>query len=436
MQLGSGAWGQRADSERGNTIATAQVLAVLQRTGFAHWHPAVQRATEYLATETLEHARQVELGGRGSYARYVAYALRGMGEFPEVRRSARVRKALEEQVDWLLDRQVSGGWAEAPGETISALATAQVVSALRLLGAPFGSVDAGAGVLMELRHPGGYWQLHEEGGPPSPAVTAECILALRGLSAEVDADLDVAAEWLASNRRLWLRQVERQQIPGATWDHPSYVLPAKALAACGGDREAVAVAQEIVAELWDPGQAGWLFPGEDTVSAKGAAAAVICLDAVRASVRLGRAGRPAPGAEGDSGPGYGRQCEWEIELRPKPDVLVRAGDFRDLIALRTRHWELLEALLEEAERVGGGEFLVRDRVVAAMAIGSSSLTKEMSRLAEALARETGGRLSRVAVGAGRGRWRLAGRISRPAAPPLVGSAREDRDELDAVGERG
>lgn len=409
MQLGSGAWGQRPDSERGNTIATAQVLAVLARAGVPARCEAIGSAHAYLARSALEHARPVEEGGRGPYIRYVIHSLDGLHEYAATA-AADVRTGRDAQLAWLLERQDQGGWADSPGHPISTHATAQALQVLRRAGAPSAAIGGAAQYLMDVRSPGGYWQL-EELAPPSAAATGEAVLALHGLDAAVDRELVAALEWLDTNRRLWLRRVERQPIAGETWEHASFALAERALALHDAVSEPVGGSLGYLEELWDPAGKGWRFPGEVQVSVKGASVALLCFEAVLEATPLDLAaaalfaGAPSSLAGSPDGP-------WQIELRERQDLVIEIEGRSELVTLRPRLWDLLEAMAAESERVEGG-FLRRERVAEAMGIGSrGTLSKEVTRLHERLALLTEGRLSEVVTFAGNGRWRLQGEISR------------------------
>lgn len=431
MQHESGAWGQRAGSERGNTIATAETLALLARVGTAAGHGAVTRGQEYLARSAIDHARDVGEGGRGPYLRYVVHALSGLYEFGPPT-SKEMRRASEDQLAWLLERQVMGGWPEVPGDAISMLSTTQALRALRRVGAPQEAIEAAAGYLLQVRAPGGYWQL-EEFGPASSALTAEAVLALHGLDPAIEDEIAVAREWLDLNRRLWLRQVERQPIPGTIWEHPSFALAERALADGGHASFRVGASLDYVEELWDPDEKGWRFPGEIVASIKGASAALLCFDAVLratppdlAAATLVSGGRSALSAAVEDG--------WRITLRERPDVVVDVVGSSDLVSLRPRLWDLLDALALESERAEGG-FLYRERVGAAVGMGvRGTLSKEVTRLQERLAAATGGLLNEVVSPAGRGRWRLRGVIIREAAEEPAGSVSPSHAARNAEGD--
>lgn len=419
LQMPSGAWGQRPDSERGNTIATAQALTVLQRAGIPGWHEAVGRAGRYLAEGALVHAKEVEEGGRGPYVRYVIHSLAGLWEFADGLADEQLAAAREAQLEWLLERQTYGGWADSPPDPISTLATAQALQVLRRAGAPAPALAEAARYLMDVRSPRGYWQVNEL-GPQSPGVTAQCMLALRGLSAEIDAQLALSARWLEANRRLWLRRVERLPISGETWQLASFALAEQALAPYGAAAAGDSGSLEYVEELWDPEGIGWRFPGELRASPKGAATAVRCFEAVLGAAPLDAAAAALTPAGRGASPQAGET--WEVELLARPDAQVRVADFEHLLAFRPRLWDLLDALERESRREDGG-FLPRGQIAATVGLNpGGSLSKEMTRLNEFLAKQTRGRLNRVVAVAGPGRWRLTGRISRRDAAGLLGSA--------------
>ena len=106
--------GQRGDSERGNVIAAAQALYVMRRALVPLADVRVAGTLRYLAHEGLRHAAPVEAGGRGEFTRYVTFALEGLVEFPEARGSRDIRAAIDAHAAWLLERQIAGGWGEAP----------------------------------------------------------------------------------------------------------------------------------------------------------------------------------------------------------------------------------------------------------------------------------------------------------------------------------
>ena len=377
------------------------------------------RAQEYLARSALDHAREVAEGGRGPYVRYVVYSLAGLYEFG-LPTSDATRQASEDQLAWLLERQVMGGWPEVSGHPISIHTTAQALRALRRAGAPQEAIEAAAAYLLQVRAPRGYWQL-EEFGPASPALTAEAVLALYGLDPAIEDEIAVALTWLDSNRRLWLRQVEQQPIPGAIWEHPSFALAERALAHHPRASFPIGASLEYLDELWDAEERGWRFPGEVLTSIKGASAALLCFDAVLratpvdlAAATLFSGGRSSLSMSVESG--------WRITLRQRPDVVIEIANGSELVPLRPRLWDLLDALAAESEQAEG-EFLCRERVGAAVGMGlRGTLSKEVTRLQESLAAATGGLLSEVVAPAGSGRWRLRGVISREAAGAPGGSA--------------
>ncbi len=430
QQLDSGAWGQRPGAERGNTIATAQALTVLQRAGFPGWHSAIERAVSYLANSALTHARDVEEGGRGSYVRYVIHSLAGLLEFPEaVVASEELIEARDEQLQWLLQRQTYGGWPDSPADPISSLGTAQALQVVRRARGPGTAIRAAEAYLLNVRNPRGYWGM-KEWGPGSAAVTAECMIALRGLSAEVDTALEASARWLEGNQRLWLRQVERHPITGETWNLASFASASLALAPYGAEVRGIAASIEYVEELWHDESGGWCFPGETHASPKGAMAAIGCFEAVLMSWPLDRVANvlaPSAFAEPVSGGGA-----WKIELRDRPNAVVQIEDFDQLVPLRPRLWDLLDALEREA-RHQSTSFPRRDRIAAVMGLSAGSLSKELTRLNECLATVTDGRLSQTVTAAGSGRCRPTGEISRPSAPARLGTGPRAPDGRTAAG---
>jgi hypothetical protein len=411
-QLESGAWGQRANAERGNTIATAQALRVLRRAGIPGWHDAVRRAFDYLGESALDHAKEIDQGGRGSYVRYVIHSLGGLLEYLDGVAGTETAEARDRQLTWLLQRQTYGGWPDSPADPISSLATAQALQVIRRAQGPSEAVEAARDYLLSVRNPRGYWGM-KEWGPGSPAVTAECMIALRGLSAEADAAAEGSARWLEGSRRLWLRQVERHPITGETWQLASFASVSLALAPFGSGANGLSATLEYVEEHWDPDGPGWRFPGETEASPKGAVAAISCFEAVLGARPLDRAAAalvPSGMTMVDGG-----TDSWSIELRERPDVLVRVDGAERRVPLRPRLWDLLDALEREADGQLGG-FPLRERVAAAMGLSPRALSKELTRLNERLATATDGRLSRVVTAAGRGRCRLTGEVRRPAAP--------------------
>jgi len=425
-QLESGAWGQRANAERGNTIATAQALRVLRRAGIPGWHDAVRRAFDYLGESALVHAKEIDQGGRGPYVRYVIHSLGGLLEYPDGVAGTEPAKARDRQLTWLLQRQTYGGWPDSPADPISSLATAQALQVIRRAQGPSEAIEAARDYLLSVRNPRGYWGM-KEWGPGSPAVTAECMIALRGLSAEADAAIEGSARWLEGSRRLWLRQVERHPITGETWQLPSFALVSLALAPFGSGGNGLSAALEYVKEHWDASGPGWRFPGETEVSPKGAVAAISCFEAVLAARPLDRAAValvPSATTMADGGAN-----SWSIELRERPDVLLRVDGAEQLVPLRPRLWDLLDALERETDSQCGG-FPLRERVAAAMGLSPRALSKELTRLNERLATATDGRLSRAVTAAGRGRCRLTGEVRRLAA-----SERPDSGAPTPVGQQ-
>jgi hypothetical protein len=420
----SGAWGQRAESERGNTIATAQVLRILSQAGVPAGHEAVARARAYLAREALDHAREVSEGGRGPYTRYVAYSLAGLHAHG-VPYGSGVRQARDAQIDWLLGRQIMGGWADTTGNPISTHSTAQALQALKQVGAPQEAIEAAVDYLLMTRSAKGYWQL-EEFGPPSPALTAEAILALHGLDPPTDEALGISLDWLDSNRRLWLRQVERQPIAGEIWDHPSFALAELALAHHAGASAPIGVSLEYTEELWDPENQGWRFPDEVKASVKGTSSALLCFEAVSRAIPIDLAAAALAFGPRSLLAGSPKGT-WQIKLHERPDAVVEMEGISDLMSLRPRLWDLLDAIAAESERANGGA-LRREHIGEAMgAMSRGTLSKEVTRLHEKLAAATGGRLREVVTSAGHGRWRLRGAISRRGDVAPSGSATQDRD---------
>jgi hypothetical protein len=408
-QLPTGAWGQRADAERGNAIATTQVLRVLARAGVPAWDEAVVRAITYLATDPLDHVSPVEQGGRGTYTRYISFALEGLAVFREPLAAPALGEARRNQLRWLLGMRRGGAWGEAPGLEPSAFATARVVRALRANRATAAQIEPAVRFLLDVQAALGYWQA--AGAAPSPGVTAECVMALHGLDREVDERLKYACSWLRTNQRLWLRQTETETLPGVTWVHACYASVLDALS-CLEDVDPVLVraVHDFVSELRHG--RGWRFPGEAHASARGAEAVVSLFDVLvrgmlvaETSTLIQLYGPDADVVEAEPG--------WTIELNGRPDARVQVSDYAKRIDLRPRLWDLLDALAAEHRRQDG-RFIGRAEVMREMGLRSSgSLSKEMTRLSEALAAATGGRLRTVVAQAGRGRWRLTGRIETP-----------------------